>query len=115
MKSIFAKLTGLVLAVSPLVATKVALAACTLNGQEVPCSQVFGGWFLVIWLVLLLVGVALFIFWLWMLIHAITKPIENKPLWIIIILIGSTLGAIIYYFAVKRKFNQSTPVVNQTQ
>ncbi len=47
------------------------------------------------------------VFWLLMLIHATKHPIESKPLWIIIILLFGILGAVIYYFAVKRKFSQS--------
>jgi len=40
-----------------------------------------------------------------MLIHAVSKPIENKALWIIILVFTGVIGAIIYYFVVKRKFD----------
>ena len=42
------------------------------------------------------------IFWLWMLIDAIRKPIENKPLWIILIILLNLLGAILYFFIPRR-------------
>ncbi len=64
---------------------------------------------------------AVFIFWLFMLIDAIKRqfPTENeKTVWLVV-LIGSWflslswLAAIVYYFVVKRKYGNS-PVVAQT-
>ena len=46
------------------------------------------------------------IFWILMLIHAISKPIKSKAVWILILLIFGIIGAIIYYFAVKREFRK---------
>jgi hypothetical protein len=85
-------------------------ANCTVNGQPVPCDKILGeaGTFLGVGLGLLIlftaIGILAFIFWLFMLIHAISKPIHDKALWIIIILLFNIIGAIVYYFAVKRHF-----------
>ncbi len=86
-------------------------AVCKINGEVVPCDQLWEGfkWFAGLGLgamaVLFIIGILAFIFWLMMLIHAIKQPIEHKPLWIIILLFFGFIGAVVYYFAVKR----STP------
>jgi 4-amino-4-deoxy-L-arabinose transferase-like glycosyltransferase len=83
-------------------------SSCTVNGQPVPCGQLFKsiGWFAGIGLGLIIlfivISILCFIFWIFMLVDAIKKPIQHKPLWIIIILLFSLVGAIVYYFAVKR-------------
>ena len=46
------------------------------------------------------------VFWLWMIVEAITKPIENKAIWILVLVATGVLGAIVYYFAVKRPMDQ---------
>ena len=51
----------------------------------------------------LLVIVAAFIFWLRMLIDCIKSKIEEKTLWIILLVFLNILGAILYYFIVKNK------------
>jgi len=57
-----------------------------------------------------LLGFAAMIFWLVMLIHAAHKPIENRVMWLILLVLIGPIGALIYYFAVKRKFkNQEMP------
>lgn len=69
--------------------------------------------FLILWGFFVLLLIALFVFWIMMLVHVIRHPIQNKPLWILVILIGQGLGAIVYYFAVKRKMSEhvAAPVV----
>ncbi len=57
-------------------------------------------------LLVLLFTIACFIFWIMMLVHAVSKPIKSKPLWIIVILLFGIIGAIVYYFAVKRSFKK---------
>jgi drug/metabolite transporter (DMT)-like permease len=79
-----------------------ASAACMVNGKEVPCSS-FPWW---IFVVIFAVAIFFFIFWIRMLVHAIKTESENKAVWIILIVLLQVLGAIIYYFAVKRKSNQ---------
>ncbi len=84
-----------------------AATTCTLNGQQVPCDQVPGGAVVGIlaigfFVLMAVVGIAALVFWIKMLVHAIKHPIENKPLWIIILLLFGIIGAIVYYFAVKK-------------
>ena len=105
------KTTATGTAVSPSVQpSPVGTTTCKLNGQVVPCDELAKGasmaigtalGFIVFWIVLLLAGS---VFWLMMLIHAATHPIENRALWIIVIVVFSFLGAIVYYFAVKRPY-----------
>ncbi|MEM7821815.1 MAG: PLDc N-terminal domain-containing protein [Candidatus Aenigmatarchaeota archaeon] len=47
--------------------------------------------------------IPLFIFWIWMLVDCIKRNFENKTQWIIILVFTSIIGAILYYFFVKRK------------
>jgi sterol desaturase/sphingolipid hydroxylase (fatty acid hydroxylase superfamily) len=85
-----------------------AFAQCSINGEEIPCDQM-PAWFwptIIAIPVLVLVG---FIFWLWMLIDAIKKPIENKMLWILVVFFGNILGALIYFFVVKRAHGGNIP------
>lgn len=86
---------------------------CVLNGEEVPCEEVKEtmGWLLGAGFILI-IAVWLFvilstIFWLAMIIHASKNPIQNKSTWITLILLLGVIGAVIYYFKVKRKFNES--------
>jgi len=89
---------------------------CYLNGQEVPCEQAlqslkrFAGVGIGLLLFFLLVVVLGFVFWIMMLAHAISKPIENKSMWIVLLIFTGVLGAIAYYFLVKRKFGKQVPV-----
>ena len=49
----------------------------------------------------LLVGAACFVFWLWMLIHAITNKglaSGEKIVWVLVIILLPFLGSIIYFF-----------------
>lgn len=64
---------------------------------------------IIIWIVVMVVNLALFVFWLWMLIDVIKRKFDQKVLWIVLIIILGYLGAIIYYFAVKRKKVGETP------
>jgi hypothetical protein len=72
-----------------------------------------GLWGFLIFGVLFLVGG---IFWLMMLIHALSNPIPNKIMWVAVIFFISLVGAIIYYFVIKRKCVAVfvPPVVTQT-
>lgn len=92
-----------------------AQGMCTLNGQQVPCDQLaesakgFLGAGIAMFAVMFVVGIVGTIFWIMMIIHAATKPIENRAMWIIIMALTGVLGAIIYYFAVKRSFDKQIP------
>jgi hypothetical protein len=88
---------------------------CSLNGREVPCEDLyraakpFIGLGIGLFAFFALIGLLLTIFWIWMIVHAATKPIENKVLWIILLIIFGFLAAIVYYFAVKRPFDKNAP------
>lgn len=81
-----------------------AASECRLNGEVVDCSEISG----FLWAgfgflgVILVIGLIMGIFWLWMLIHAISHNIENKAIWILIILVTGPIGALIYYIAIKK-------------
>jgi len=89
-------------------------SSCSVNGKEVDCDEmtkdigkgiksVFR--MIAVWGI---IGLLFTIFWIMMLVHAISKPIPNKVLWILVIVLLSPIGAIVYYFSIKRHFNQNT-------
>lgn len=95
---------------------------CELNGEPIPCEELtkqFGGLFAglgVMMIVIPIIALVGFIFWLMMVIHAASNPIENKALWIIVLIFTGVFGAIIYYFAVKRHFGKpGAPLVPKQQ
>jgi len=51
-------------------------------------------------------GILLLAFWIWMLVHAATSDIKQKPLWLLVIWFMNIVGAIIYFFVVKRKYDE---------
>ncbi|KKT69231.1 MAG: hypothetical protein UW63_C0061G0003 [Candidatus Uhrbacteria bacterium GW2011_GWF2_44_350] len=59
----------------------------------------------IIGLLVPLLGLACMAFWVWMLIDCIRRKLteSEKTLWVIIILFGNLLGAIIYFFIIKNK------------
>lgn len=96
-----------------------AQSNCVVNGRQVPCDQVFDqagralGWAFGAMAIFFVVGVLAFIFWLWMLIHVAIHKIENQVVWVLIIVFTGIIGAIIYYFVVKKELDKqekSTPV-----
>ena len=61
-------------------------------------SGIFG---LLMFLIMAAIGVVIFAFWIWMLIHAITnKGLDNteKIIWVLVVLFLHALGALIYFF-----------------
>ena len=85
-------------------------AQCYINNKPVPCDQGAIKWILggsiVFMVVMVIISILFFIFWLVMFIHAISKPIENRVLWIVLMIILGIPVSIVYYFVVKRKFNK---------
>jgi len=85
-------------------------STCIVNGKEVDCAVmaddiwIFFGNILQYGLILGVIGLLSTIFYIWMLVHAISKPIPNKVVWILVIFFLSPIGMIVYYFAIKRKF-----------
>lgn len=51
-----------------------------------------------------LVALAAFAYEVYMLVDAIRNPIKNKVLWIVVILLGGFIGAVVYNFVGRDKF-----------
>lgn len=100
------------------VAYNLALAQskCYVSGKEVPCADAIrslktaAGLGIGLIVVILLVMLAALVFWIMMLSHAIRHPIPSKAVWILLLLLTGVIGAVVYYFAVKRKINKKTPI-----
>ena len=61
---------------------------------------------ILMWLVIMVIGIGGFILWIWMLVDAAKRNFpksDDKVLWILVIVLAGIIGAIIYYFMVKRK------------
>lgn len=54
-------------------------------------------------LAVIIVFVLVFLFWIWMIVHAKRNEILHKKIWITIILLLGPVGALIYYIFRKRK------------
>lgn len=57
-------------------------------------------------LIFLGIFVFLFVFWIWMIIDCVKRKFKNendKIVWILVLIFLSFLGAILYYFIVKRQ------------
>lgn len=86
---------------------------CIMNGIYVPCEKLTEktgallGSGIIIFLIFGLIGLLATLFWIFMIVHAVKHDIESKAVWIILMVITGILGAIIYYFAVKRNFIES--------
>jgi hypothetical protein len=81
-----------------------AAAVCKVNGEVVTCPAGLGTGMLIFSIVMFALGIFFFVFWLKMIIHAARNPIQNKALWIILMVILGFLPAVIYYFVVKKDF-----------
>jgi hypothetical protein len=44
-------------------------------------------------------------FWIWMLVHAASSDIIDKPIWLLVIWFMNIVGAVIYFFVVKRRYD----------
>ena len=65
---------------------------------------------ILVMLFLVLISVALFVLWIWMLIHAITNQglrDTEKVLWVILIILLPFLGPILYFFIGRPKKSAS--------
>ena len=59
------------------------------------------------------IGLALFAFWIWMLVHALTNnglTGTEKVAWVLVIVFVQLLGAIIYFFVGKPKAASPLPI-----
>ena len=59
----------------------------------------------VILTIFILGALVLFGFWIWMIVHAICNDIKDQAVWILILMLTNFWGGVIYYFAVKRKWD----------
>ena len=58
----------------------------------------------------ILLALALFVFWLWMLVDCLKRPDEKfavggsyaKLIWVLVILFAQIIGALLYYFLIER-------------
>lgn len=86
---------------------------CQLNGKLIPCGAlVEKAGFLAkmgLWVMggLALVGLLVMIFWIMMLVHVSTHPIEHKAIWILGMVFLTVFVSIAYYFAVKRPYDRA--------
>lgn len=49
-------------------------------------------------------GIAALVFWIMMIVHAMKHDIKDKTMWLILMIFTGIIGALIYYFTVKRNF-----------
>jgi len=59
-----------------------------------------------IWLVVFFIVGCLLVFWIFMLLDALKRKFSkegDKTIWMLLIILSGILGAIIYYFMIKRK------------
>ena len=57
-------------------------------------------------LFIITIGIAITVFWIWMIINCAQRKFKNendKIIWILVIVLAGIVGALIYYFVVKRK------------
>ena len=70
-----------------------------------------GGFELLLFLPLLMIGMLCTIFWIWMLIHALTnnglRDME-KLIWVVVIVFTHFVGALIYFFIGRPKREQTS-------
>jgi hypothetical protein len=69
-------------------------------------ALLFGLFALLVWVIGGLLAIAVFAFWIWMLIHAITnKGLTDveKLIWVLVVIFLHALGALIYFFVGKPK------------
>ena len=62
--------------------------------------------FFLIWLFAVVGGILLIVFWILMIVDVAKRDFKkenDKILWVLVVVLASWIGAIIYYFMVKRK------------
>jgi uncharacterized metal-binding protein len=64
--------------------------------------------FLSVILIIVVLAVLATAFWIWMLIDCAQRESENRVAWILIIVFLHVLGALVYYFVVKRQDKRKT-------
>lgn len=62
--------------------------------------------FFLIWIVFFAIGIFAFVFWILMIVDVAKRNFKNendKIMWILIVILTGIIGALIYYFMVKKK------------
>jgi len=57
------------------------------------------------WLLMMTIGIGGTIFWIIMLIHVSTHEVKDKTTWVLVVALTHIIGAVIYYFMVKKPFD----------
>jgi len=61
--------------------------------------------FIVFWMAFVVLGILATIFWVFMIVDAAKRKFKNesdKTLWILVVVLAGIIGAIVYYFVIKR-------------
>jgi hypothetical protein len=68
------------------------------------------GGFLLLWIAFVVLALAATVFWIWMLIDALTtiRDTNEKILWFLVIFFGHFLGAVLYFFIRKGRPQTTT-------
>lgn len=121
--------SGLLTALAPLAAKAADYNydySTTTTASDSAAAAAFGGVFLIFFLIAIAVGIAFFIFWIFMLVDAFKRTNwvddSQKNLWIIVLIVGFVVGlsgiaALVYYFVIKRGLDKkgaaATPATPQ--
>lgn len=103
-----------------------ATSSCELNGQPISCAELahkakpFIGLGIGILAFILIISLVAFIFWLLMLIHALQHKSPNRDTWLIVLVVSfvtgfGLVGALVYFFAEKKKAELATPSPSSQQ
>lgn len=109
-----------------LLLAQAATSSCELNGRPISCSELadkakpFIGLGLGIMAFIVIISVAIFVFWLLMLIHALQHKSPNRDVWLIVLVVSfvtgfGLIGALVYLFAEKKKAELATPAPKNTK
>ena len=41
--------------------------------------------------------------WVWMIIDCANHQVEDKPMWLLVVILGNWIGALVYYFVCRKK------------
>lgn len=105
--------------IGPFASAALAKSQCIVNGKEVPCSElgkglgIFVGMGLGVIAIIFIIGIFLTIFWILMLIDCVRREVEYKPVWILVLLLTGCIGAVVYYFAIKRRAGKQSNIAPQ--
>jgi len=64
-----------------------------------------GGIMIVVWCCAMIIGLICLAFWIWMIVDVVKRTeaeLPDKTMWIILVILLGTIGALVYYFVKKR-------------